>query len=131
MKLSDWIFERIAAAGVKTVFLVPGGGAMHLNDSLGRNRSLEWVGTLHEQASTIDPERLRGFDPEELTAPRPAAPLSDQVAKVIVLLEKAERPALLVGNGVRAARAQKELRALVERLGVPVLATWLSFDMIP
>ena len=33
MKLSDYVVDFIARCGVRHVFLVPGGGAMHLNDS--------------------------------------------------------------------------------------------------
>ena len=36
MKLSDYVVQFIADLGVKHVFLLPGGGAMHLNDSLGK-----------------------------------------------------------------------------------------------
>ena len=41
MKLSDYVVRFIADQGVKHVFLVTGGGAMHLNYSLGaRKKSL-------------------------------------------------------------------------------------------
>lgn len=56
MKLSDYVFRVIADNGVKHVFLVPGGGAMHLNDSLSRCAGLEFVCNLHEQASAIAAE---------------------------------------------------------------------------
>ena len=56
MKLSDYVFRAIADYGVKHVFLVPGGGAMHLNDSLSRCADLEFVCNLHEQASAIAAE---------------------------------------------------------------------------
>ncbi|AXC11524.1 hypothetical protein ACPOL_2200 [Acidisarcina polymorpha] len=56
MKLSDYVFRAIADSGVKHVFLVPGGGAMHLNDSLSRCADLEFVCNLHEQASAIAAE---------------------------------------------------------------------------
>src|SRR5260370_21366640 len=36
--------------------MLPGGGAMHLNDSLGRCRELQYVCNLHEQASAIAAE---------------------------------------------------------------------------
>ena len=36
MKLSDYVIRFVADQGVKHVFLVTGGGAMHLNESLGR-----------------------------------------------------------------------------------------------
>ena len=50
MKLSDYVVDAIADAGVKHVFMLPGGGAMHLNDSLGRSNRLTFVCNLHEQA---------------------------------------------------------------------------------
>lgn len=56
MKLSDFVFQAIADAGVKHVFFLPGGGAMHLVDSLGRNGRVEPVVMLHEQAATIAAE---------------------------------------------------------------------------
>ncbi len=55
MKLSDYIFQVIAARGVKHVFTLPGGGAMHLVDSLGRS-GLDYVCNLHEQAAAIAAE---------------------------------------------------------------------------
>jgi acetolactate synthase-1/2/3 large subunit len=55
-KLSDAVVRFIAAQGVKHVFLVPGGGAMHLNESLGRCDELTFVCNLHEQASAIAAE---------------------------------------------------------------------------
>jgi acetolactate synthase-1/2/3 large subunit len=56
VKLSDYIFETIADAGVKHVFFLPGGGAMHLVDSLGRCSRLQPIVMLHEQAATIAAE---------------------------------------------------------------------------
>ena len=53
MKLSDYIFETVAQHGARHVFMLPGGGCMHLVDSLGRNPRLEFVTTLHEQAAAI------------------------------------------------------------------------------
>ena len=36
IKLSDYIAKRLKEHGVDRFFMVSGGGAMHLNDSLGR-----------------------------------------------------------------------------------------------
>ena len=38
IKVSDYIAERMADAGVRDVFLVPGGGAMHLDDAIDIRR---------------------------------------------------------------------------------------------
>ena len=56
MKLSDYVCRFIADLGVKHVFLVVGGGAMHLNESLARCKQLKYVCNLHEQASAIAAE---------------------------------------------------------------------------
>src|SRR6185437_15333134 len=53
MKLSDYVIQFIASQGVRHVFLVTGGGAMHLNQSLGAQSAIQPVCNSHEQASAI------------------------------------------------------------------------------
>jgi len=48
--------QFIADQGVRHVFMLPGGGAMHLNDSLGSRTDIEFICNLHEQASAIAAE---------------------------------------------------------------------------
>jgi acetolactate synthase-1/2/3 large subunit len=55
IKLSDWVFQYVASLGVKQVFEVTGGGAMHLNDSLGQS-GIEYICMLHEQAVAMAAE---------------------------------------------------------------------------
>lgn len=55
-KLSDYVFRFIADLGVRHVFMVAGGGAMHLNDSLGCCDRLQYVCNYHEQASAVAAE---------------------------------------------------------------------------
>jgi acetolactate synthase-1/2/3 large subunit len=252
VKLSDYVMRFLADAGVKHVFLVVGGGAMHLNESLSRCRELTWVCNLHEQASAIaaeayakatgnlgvalvtsgpggtnaltgvagawldstpclflsgqvkradrmiarggrhlgvrqlgvqeldivsmakpvakyavtvdDPLAIRyhlekavhlartgrpgpvwidlpldvqaapieaaslaGFRPEQEQRPDPAAP----VDAILAALNRAERPLLLAGNGIRLARAEQDFRALVDLLEIPVETTWMPIDLLP
>jgi acetolactate synthase-1/2/3 large subunit len=47
------------------------------------------------------------------------------------MLNQARRPVLLAGNGIRAAGAEDVFMKVIETLGIPVLATWLGFDLIP
>jgi len=56
IKVSDYIARRLAELGVGHVFLVTGGGAMHLDDSLGRRDDLALVCNHHEQACAIAAE---------------------------------------------------------------------------
>jgi acetolactate synthase-1/2/3 large subunit len=56
MKLSNYIFSKLVSEGIDTVFLVTGGGAMHLNDAIGRTSGLKFVCNHNEQASAIAAE---------------------------------------------------------------------------
>ena len=56
MKVADWILARLAQEGVKTIFFVPGGAAMHLNNAIANHPEIEAVANLHEQASAIAAE---------------------------------------------------------------------------
>jgi acetolactate synthase I/II/III large subunit len=262
MKLSDYVIQFVANLGVKHVFLVPGGGAMHLNASLAQCASIEAICNSHEQASAmaaenyakavnglgvamvttgpggtnavtglagawldstpvlflsgqvkrpdrmfapdgaplgmrqlgvqeidivsivkpltkyavtvLDPNSIRfhlekaaylartgrpgpvwidipldvqatPIDASDLApfeAPHPsAAPLQDaqaagapelaaQVRETIDALNRAERPLILIGNGVRLAHAEDQFRKLFDLLRIPVEATWCAADII-
>lgn len=253
VKLSDWIFKFLAAEGVHHVFMLTGGGAMHLNDSLGTAEAIEYICTSHEQAAamaaesyakvtgglgvclvtagpggtnaitgvagawldstpmlvlsgqakradlkgtsgvrqmgvqevdivsmvapitkyavtvmepaeiryhmekavhlaltgrpgpvwidlpldvqgaSIDESSLRRFDEadEPVHGLAPPDEVSATARRAIELLNVAERPVVLVGNGVRLAGGRAEMRQLIDRLGVPVLTTWPAHDMVP
>ncbi|MFA5879840.1 MAG: thiamine pyrophosphate-binding protein, partial [Candidatus Margulisiibacteriota bacterium] len=53
IKLSDYVFQYLAKLDIKHVFLLSGGGCMHLVDSLGRNQEIEYIPCLHEQVASI------------------------------------------------------------------------------
>ena len=61
MKLSDYVFHFLEGKGVKRVFVLTGGGAMHLDDSLGRSERIEYTCFLHEQALAIAAEASGQF----------------------------------------------------------------------
>ena len=56
IKVSDYIIKRLEETGAKHMFMLPGGGAMHLNDSLGKSKVLEYVCCQHEQGAAIAAE---------------------------------------------------------------------------
>lgn len=56
IRVADYIAARCVEAGAQHVFLVTGGGAMHLNDAFGRNKSLTPVCFHHEQGASIAAE---------------------------------------------------------------------------
>lgn len=53
MKLSDYIAAFLAEQGVRDIFLITGGAAVHLVDSIARNSNLSYVCTQHEQAAAM------------------------------------------------------------------------------
>jgi acetolactate synthase I/II/III large subunit len=53
MKLSDYVVKFVAGLGIRDVFLVTGGGAMHLNNSLAAEPRIRAICNSHEQASAI------------------------------------------------------------------------------
>jgi acetolactate synthase-1/2/3 large subunit len=63
IRVADYISSFLAEHGVRHVFVVTGGGAMHLNDAIGREPRLEYVCCHHEQSCSLAAEsyyRLTG-----------------------------------------------------------------------
>ena len=57
IKVSDLIFKHLVEKhSIRHCFLVTGGGAMHLNDSIGHTEGLTYICNHHEQASAIAQE---------------------------------------------------------------------------
>lgn len=52
-RVADYIVETLAEHGIQHVFMVTGGGAMHLNDAFGRCKNLSYVACHHEQACSM------------------------------------------------------------------------------
>lgn len=246
MKVSDLVFDYIANLGVKHIFYLPGGGAMHLDDSLGHNKKLTPICMLHEQPCSIAAEayarisenfgvcvvtsgpgatntitglagawldatpvifisgqakradlvrnqKIRQFgiqevnvvelvksvtkyavqikepedilyeldkavaiakegkpgpvwldipldvqasqvEPERLPRFTKKMPLYEckesDVKKTIDLFNKAERPLVVLGNGIRLANAIPEMEELIKKLNVPVMTTWNGVDLL-
>ena len=254
MKLSDYVADFIADLGIKHIFAVSGGGAMHLVDSVGKHERLTYVAVHHEQAAAMAAEsyaRLNGIgcclvttgpggtnaltgvacawidsipvvfisgqvtrdtllegtgvrqfgvqESDIVTLVRPITkyavtvkdekdiryelekayyiaksgrpgpvwvdiPLDVQSKQIkptalkgyekpfsfarqcvlggyvthaspaadvaISMLRAAQRPVLIVGNGVRLAGAESQIRGLVAALGIPVISSWTAADMV-
>ncbi len=56
IKLSDYVIRSLADWGVRHIFMVAGGGAMHLNDSIGTEKRITYVCNHHEQAAAMAAE---------------------------------------------------------------------------
>lgn len=56
IRVADYIAELLVAAGVEDVFMLTGGGSMHLNDAFGRASGLRPLFLHHEQACAMAAE---------------------------------------------------------------------------
>ena len=119
MKLSDYVIDFLIRQGVKHVFMLPGGGAMHLNDSLGaRAGEIEFICNLHEQASAMAAETyakaIRGLGVCMVTTGPGGTNTVTGVAgawldstPVLFISGQAKRPDLKGDSGVRQVGLQE------------------------
>ena len=81
------------------------------------------------QAMPVEPDTMRGFDPGESLKPD-QNDLAKQVRDVMDRLNRAERPFIFAGNGVRVSGAAAMFEKLVRLLNVPVGLTWMAMDLL-
>jgi len=53
IRLADYVMRTLVQRGVTDCFIVTGGGAMHLNDAVGRCEGMRWLPNHHEQACAM------------------------------------------------------------------------------
>ena len=63
-KVADYIADFIAEWGIRQVFTVTGGGAMHMNDAFGHHSRLHCTYQHHEQACAMAAEAYARLDNE-------------------------------------------------------------------
>jgi acetolactate synthase-1/2/3 large subunit len=88
------------------------------------------------QRDNVDPDQLESFydsqEYQDLIKEQQTAVVSDnQIDKVLTLLNESKRPIVLVGGGVRIARAQDALKQFVNITGIPVVSSLMGLDSIP
>lgn len=80
------------------------------------------------QEADIDVDKVRHYVPPQDTK---IEPTQDEMKFVAEVLNHAERPMVIYGQGVRLAGAQEELIDFLERYQIPAVATRLGVDLIP
>src|SRR5574343_2748 len=118
MRLADYLFARLADAGAGDVFLLPGGGAMFLNDALACEKRLQGIPCHHEQACGIAAEawgRVRGSFGTALVTTGPGAtnivtPVAGawiESLPLLIISGQAKRPDRLNGRLLRQGGVQE------------------------
>ncbi len=77
------------------------------------------------QRVEIDEANLEGFIPDNSLS----RVSIESVSKIMELVEVAERPLVVVGNGVKIADAKKDLDRFLSLTGIPFILTWATFDL--
>ena len=224
MRVADYVIDQIYKAGCEHIFLVTGGGAMHLNDAVAAHGKIKPIINHHEQASAMGavayakynnslaavnvttgcggtnaitglldawqdsvpvifvsgnvnrphmaPEGSRNLgvqeaniidivkpitkyavvvnDPQDIdevmkdairiaTHGRPGPVWIDipmdvqgaQFTTISELIEKAERPLILAGNGINCAQAREEFVDFVQTTNIPVVTSYNGVDLFP
>jgi acetolactate synthase-1/2/3 large subunit len=82
---------------------------------------------LDVQSAMIDENHLRHYVPEEIER---KSDIKVAASYTLKLLKEAKRPVILLGQGMVAAKAQEYVRKLIDKTGIPVLATWRALDFM-
>ncbi|VEB45147.1 Acetolactate synthase large subunit [Chromobacterium violaceum] len=118
VRLADYVMDFLAARGVRHVFLLPGGGAMHLNDALAQQPDIAAVHCHHEQACGIAAEaygRLAERTGVAMVTTGPGAtniltPVAGawiESLPLLVISGQVKRADLLQGSGLRQKGVQE------------------------
>lgn len=116
-KVSDYIFDFLKEKGVSQCFVLPGGGAMHLVDSLGQS-GMDYVCFQHEQGAACAAEAygqhknrpallLVTSGPGATNAITPVAAGWIDSTPMFVISGQAKRPDLVGDKGVRQIGSQE------------------------
>jgi acetolactate synthase-1/2/3 large subunit len=81
------------------------------------------------QRVEIDPAKLKSYTPKRRECDY--ALLDKKVEQTIDLIQNAKRPVIILGAGVKLAKAREKTRDLIERLGIPVALSWGAIDVLP
>lgn len=90
---------------------------------------------INVQKAEIDPMNLKGYNPlaEEEIEAMPSWIIQDvdrQVDQLVVDLNKAERPVMLIGGGVALSHGVETFRELSAALKMPCYPTWNALDVV-
>src|SRR3989441_76837 len=136
---AELLVRCLEREGVRYVFGVPGEETLHVNEALARS-SIQFVPVRHEQAAAFMADvwgRLTGHAGVCLATLGPGATnlatgLADAnldrppLARAADIINRAEHPLILAGNGVIRGWASKDLTVLAERAQIPVVTTFMA-----
>lgn len=88
---------------------------------------------LDVQGSFVDKDKLKSFTPSEVKPPYETNKkiLKQLVKKTLDKMIKSKRPVIYAGNGIHLSGAEKEFLQLINSLKIPVLTSYVGYDLVP
>lgn len=83
------------------------------------------------QSALIEEKKLHRFSPAPEGKTYREIPTSDEISYVKNALQKAKRPVVLAGQGIRLSHAMDEFRGFIENSKIPVVVSRLGFGLLP
>jgi len=80
------------------------------------------------QWADIDPASLRSYESSSDAA---CSVSEENLAQIVECLHQASRPLIIAGGGVRQGKAEQEFRQFVDKAGIPVIASYAGYDLLP
>lgn len=87
---------------------------------------------LDVQSSMIDEKSLKKFDPSEIIPEfiTDKKEIEKLVALTLKKISESKRPVLYAGHGIRLSSAYNEFLELIDLLKIPVLTSYVGYDMV-
>ncbi len=81
------------------------------------------------QREEINPVKLKSFSPSK-SETKTSNKLGSQIQQCLEFIKTAKRPVVVLGWGIRLAKADKEAEEFINKLGFPVVPTWGIADLL-
>lgn len=78
-------------------------------------------------SAEVDVDKLEGISVHETQLPLPR--LTQSIAILENALNASRCPCIIIGNGVKAAQCQAEMKHIVEKYDIPVVTSMIAFDV--
>ena len=79
------------------------------------------------QKIKIDPKKLKPFKPDQ---EKIKFNYKEIVKKIENLLNKSKKPVLILGGGIKCAKAETDLVTFLKNFQIPIVTTWSGVDLI-
>jgi len=81
------------------------------------------------QKANIIPSKLKKFIPPKKLGGKKER-LKKDIIKILKEINKASRPVLLLGGGIKISKSEKKLDTFLKKIKIPVVTTWSGVDLI-